>query len=117
MVDGLFLDCAREAAENYPTIEFEEMIVDNTCMQMVKDPSQFDVMLMPSLYGSIIQSLGAGLVGGAGVTAGASFGTKYMMFEPGYISFKYLEHVSQEIHLQGKMKQIQLALSWLQQTC
>lgn len=83
MVDGLFLECARSTAKRYPTIEFEEMIVDNTCMQLVKNPSQFDVMLMPNLYGSIIQSLSAGLVGGAGVTAGAAFGPKYMMFEPG----------------------------------
>ena len=83
MVDGLFLECAREASKNFPTIQFEEMIVDNSCMQLVKNPSQFDVMLMPNLYGSIIQSIGAGLVGGAGVTAGAAFGPKYMMFEPG----------------------------------
>lgn len=84
MVDGLFLEIARETAKNYPTIQFEEMIVDNTCMQLVKSPGQFDVMLMPNLYGSIISSLGAGLVGGAGVTAGTSFGSKYRMFEPGY---------------------------------
>lgn len=83
MVDGLFLEICRETAKKYPHIEFEEMIVDNTCMQMVKNPSQFDVMLMPNLYGSIIGSLGAGLVGGAGVVSSASFGPKHMMFEPG----------------------------------
>ena len=83
MVDGLFLECARDVARKYPTIQFEEMIVDNTCMQLVKNPGQFDVMLMPSLYGSIISALGSGLVGGAGVTSGTSFGSKYMMFEPG----------------------------------
>lgn len=83
MVDGLFLEIARDTAKLYPTIEFEEMIVDNTCMQLVKTPQQFDVLLMPNLYGSIISSLGAGLVGGAGVTAGTSFGNKYRMFEPG----------------------------------
>jgi isocitrate dehydrogenase (NAD+) len=83
MVDGLFLECAREVSRKYPTIQFEEMIVDNTCMQLVKNPSQFDVLLMPSLYGSIISALGSGLVGGAGVTSGTSFGSKYMMFEPG----------------------------------
>jgi len=83
MVDGLFLEIARETAKKYPTIQFEEMIVDNTCMQLTKTPQQFDVMLMPNLYGSIISSLGAGLVGGAGVTAGTSFGPKYRMFEPG----------------------------------
>lgn len=83
MVDGLFLEIARDTAKKYPTIQFEEMIVDNACMQLVKTPQQFDVMVMPNLYGSIISSLGAGLVGGAGVTAGTSFGTKYRMFEPG----------------------------------
>lgn len=83
MVDGLFLECAREAALKFPTIKFEEIIVDNACMQMVKNPNQFDVMVMPNLYGSILQAISAGLVGGAGVTAGASFGKKYMMFEPG----------------------------------
>ena len=83
MVDGLFLDCARETSKRFPTIQFEEMIVDNTCMQLVKNPSSFDVMLMPNLYGSITSALCAGLVGGAGVVAGSSFGPKYMMFEPG----------------------------------
>lgn len=83
MVDGLFLECAREASLKHPTIEFEEMIVDNTCMQLVKSPQKFDLMLMPNLYGSIVSALCAGLVGGAGVVAGSSFGPKYMMFEPG----------------------------------
>ena len=84
MVDGLFLECARETAKKYPSIAFEEMIVDNTCMQLVKTPSQFDILVMPNLYGSITQAIAAGLVGGAGVTSAAAFGKKYMMFEPGY---------------------------------
>lgn len=83
MVDGLFLECCRVEAKKYPTIEYEEMIVDNTSMQLVKTPSQFDVMLAPNLYGSIITSACAGLVGGAGVAAGAAFGDNYMYFEPG----------------------------------
>lgn len=83
MVDGLFLNCAIETSKRFPTIQFDEMIVDNTCMQLVKNPSKFDVMLMPNLYGSITSALCAGLVGGAGVVAGSSFGPKYMMFEPG----------------------------------
>lgn len=83
LVDGLFLECAREAAKNYPSVEFEEMIVDNTCMQLAKNPHQFDVMLMPNLYGSIVGATGAGLVGGAGVVASTSFGPNYVMFEPG----------------------------------
>lgn len=81
LVDGLFLDCCREAAEKYPTIEYEEMIVDNTCMQLTKNPEQFDVMVMPNLYGSIITSIGAGLVGSAGLSPGAAFGDEFSMFE------------------------------------
>lgn len=83
LVDGLFLDCCREAAAKYPTIEYEEMIVDNTCMQLVKNPQQFDVLVMPSLYGSIIGSIGAGLTGGPGVTSGATLGEDYCFFEQG----------------------------------
>ena len=83
MVDGLFLECCRVEAKKFPGIEYEEMIVDNTSMQLVKSPSQFDVMLTPNLYGSIITSACAGLVGGAGVAAGAAFGKDYMYFEPG----------------------------------
>lgn len=83
MVDGLFLECCRAEAERFPTIQYEEMIVDNTSMQVVKNPEQFDVMLTPNLYGSIIASACAGLVGGAGVTAGAAFGKDFMFFEPG----------------------------------
>lgn len=59
------------------------MIVDNTCMQLVKTPQQFDVMLMPNLYGSIITSIGTGLVGGPGITSGASLGNEYTLFEQG----------------------------------
>lgn len=83
MVDGLFLECCREEAKRFPQIQYEEMIVDNTSMQLVKSPEQFDVMLTPNLYGSIITSACAGLIGGAGVTAGASFGKEHMFFEPG----------------------------------
>lgn len=83
MVDGLFLEICRETAKKYPNILFEEVIVDNACMQMVKNPSQFDVLVMPNLYGSILGSLGAGLVGGAGLVSSASFGPNHMMFEPG----------------------------------
>lgn len=83
LADGLFLDCCREQAKKFPTIEFEEMIVDNTSMQVVKSPEQFDLMICPNLYGSIITAACAGLIGGAGVTAGASFGDEYMFFEPG----------------------------------
>ena len=66
----------------YPKIEFEKMIVDNTTMQMVSNPHQFDVMVAPNLYGSIIDNVGSGLVGGAGVVAGASYSAECVVFEP-----------------------------------
>lgn len=81
LVDGLFLDCCREAAAQFPHIEYEQMIVDNTCMQLTKSPEQFDVMVMPNLYGSIITSIGAGLVGGPGLSPGAAFGNEFALFE------------------------------------
>lgn len=79
----MFLDCTRETAAKYPQIKYEEVIVDNACMQLVKSPQQFDVMVMPSLYGTIISSIGAGLIGGPGVTSGATIGENYCLFEQG----------------------------------
>lgn len=81
--DGLFLKCCQETAQLYPQIEFESMIIDNTCMQLVSNPQQFDVMVMPNLYGSIIDNLSAGLVGGAGVVPGASYSSDCVLHEPG----------------------------------
>merc|ERR1711983_57070 len=81
--DGLFLKSCEEIAELYPNIEFEAMIVDNTTMQLVSRPDQFDVMVMPNLYGNIIDNLAAGLVGGAGLVAGASYSADLAVFEPG----------------------------------
>lgn len=81
--DGLFLECCREVAANYPEIKFDTMIVDNTCMQLVNRPSQFDVMLMPNLYGNIVSNVCAGLVGGAGLVAGSNYGDRYAVFEQG----------------------------------
>jgi len=66
----------------YPKIKFETMIVDNTCMQLVSNPQQFDVMVLPNLYGSIVNNLSAGLVGGAGVVPGKSLSRDYAIFEP-----------------------------------
>jgi isocitrate dehydrogenase (NAD+) len=74
LTDGLFIKCAREISERYPDIEYDEMIVDNTCMQLVTRPSQFDVMLMPNLYGDIISDLCAGLIGGLGLTPSGNIG-------------------------------------------
>ena len=80
--DGLFLRVAREVAEDYPEIEFWDMIVDATCMQLVRRPEQFDVMVMPNLYGDILSDLSAGLVGGLGVAPGANIGDQMALFEP-----------------------------------
>ena len=71
--DGLFLRCCEEVSKLYPNIEFEKMIVDNACMQLVAKPQQFDVMVMPNLYGNIIANLASGLVGGAGLVAGEGY--------------------------------------------
>ncbi|MDD2471930.1 MAG: isocitrate/isopropylmalate dehydrogenase family protein [Dehalococcoidales bacterium] len=80
--DGLFLAVAREVAEKYADIEFEDRIIDNMTMQMVKNPAQFDVLLCPNLYGDIISDLGAGLVGGLGLAPGANIGDEAALFEP-----------------------------------
>ena len=80
--DGLFLEISREVAKNYPDIEFWELIVDNTCMQLVTRPHEHDVLVLPNLYGDIISDLCAGLVGGLGVAPGANIGSDYAVFEP-----------------------------------
>ncbi len=79
--DGLFLESARRVARRFPRIEFEDLIVDNCCMQIVLNPSQFDIILLPNLYGDIISDLCAGLVGGLGVTPGGNIGTRSALFE------------------------------------
>jgi len=80
--DGLFLNCAREVATKYPQIKFSEILVDNCCMQLVQNPNQFDVLLLPNLYGDIVSDLCAGLVGGLGIAQGANIGKDYAVFEP-----------------------------------
>jgi isocitrate dehydrogenase (NAD+) len=79
--DGLFLNCFREVSKEYPEIVADDLIVDNTCMQLVIDPNQFDVLLLENLYGDIISDLGAGLVGGLGVVPGANIGEEIAVFE------------------------------------
>ncbi|CAH1404337.1 unnamed protein product [Nezara viridula] len=81
--DGLFLRSCQEMSKLYPKIKFESMIVDNCTMQMVSHPDQFDVMVMPNLYGNILDNLASGLVGGAGMVAGASYSPECVVFEPG----------------------------------
>ncbi|XP_069141194.1 isocitrate dehydrogenase [NAD] subunit gamma, mitochondrial-like [Argopecten irradians] len=81
--DGLFLESCRQVACLYPDIEFNDMIVDNASMQMVSRPQQFDVLLMPNLYGNILSNIAAGLVGGPGVVPGVNIGRDYAVFEMG----------------------------------
>ena len=80
--DGLFLRVAREVAAEYPDIEFEDRIVDNITMQLVKKPHLYDILVCPNLYGDILSDLCAGLVGGLGLAPGANIGDRVALFEP-----------------------------------
>ena len=80
--DGLFLESTRKIASLYPQIKFREILVDNCCMQLVQNPNQFDVLLLPNLYGDIVSDLCAGLIGGLGIAQGANIGSDYAVFEP-----------------------------------
>jgi isocitrate dehydrogenase (NAD+) len=79
--DGLFLKCCREMAAQFPEVQYNELIVDNACMQMVMRPETFDIMVMPNLYGDIMSDLAAGLVGGLGIVPGANLGDNHAVFE------------------------------------
>jgi isocitrate dehydrogenase (NAD+) len=79
--DGLFLECCRRVAREHTDIKYEERIVDAACMQLVMKPEQFDVLLLPNLYGDIVSDLCAGLVGGLGVVGAANLGTEVAVFE------------------------------------
>ena len=79
--DGLFLECARRVARDHRGIEYREIIVDNCAMQLVRDPTQFDVLLLENLYGDILSDLCAGLVGGLGVVPGSNIGKDCAVFE------------------------------------
>jgi len=80
--DGLFLDTARQVAEEYPDIEFTDMVVDTTCMELVRKPQQFDILVLPNFYGDFISDLCAGLIGGLGVAPGANIRDDIAIFEP-----------------------------------
>lgn len=80
--DGLFLECFRKVAKDYPQIKTREILVDNLCMQLVQKPEQFDVLVLPNLYGDIVSDLCAGLIGGLGVAQGANIGLNCAVFEP-----------------------------------
>jgi isocitrate dehydrogenase (NAD+) len=79
--DGLFLRTATEVSKKYSSIEFEDRIIDNLCMQLVKRPNEYDILCLPNLYGDIVSDLCAGLIGGLGVAPGANIGDEYAVFE------------------------------------
>ena len=79
--DGLFLDCCRAVAKGFPEVKYDEMIVDNTCMQLVLDPTRFDMLLLENLYGDIVSDLCAGFIGGLGMAPGANIGETGAIFE------------------------------------
>lgn len=93
--DGLFLKATREVAPHFPTIKYEEMIVDNTCMQLVGRPDQFDVMVTPNLYGNLVANVVTGLCGGYGVVPGGNVGEGVALFEQG------ARHVAKELAGKG----------------
>ncbi|MDD3436439.1 MAG: isocitrate/isopropylmalate dehydrogenase family protein [Candidatus Gastranaerophilales bacterium] len=80
--DGLFLESVRTIAQKFPDIKYREILIDNLCMQLVQKPEQFDVLVLPNLYGDIVSDLCAGLIGGLGVAQGANIGKDYAVFEP-----------------------------------
>jgi isocitrate dehydrogenase (NAD+) len=80
--DGLYLQVAREVAAENPDIEFDDRIVDNMCMQLVQRPEEYDVLVLPNLYGDVLSDLCAGMVGGLGLAPGANFGERVAVFEP-----------------------------------
>ena len=79
--DGLFLKCCRDTAAQFPSIPYNELIVDNACMQLVMRPETFDILVLPNLYGDIVSDLAAGLVGGLGIVPGANLGDHHAIFE------------------------------------
>jgi len=80
--DGIFLATAREVAKEYPSIEFEDVVIDALCMRLARNPGQYDVIVLPNLYGDIVSDLCAGLIGGLGLAPGANLGDNIAIFEP-----------------------------------
>ena len=79
--DGLFLQCCKEVAREYPSIQFDNIIIDNCSMQLVSHPHKFDVLVLPNLYGNILTNIACGLVGGPGILSGVNVGPSYAVFE------------------------------------
>lgn len=82
MTDGLFLKVARSISKRYPHIKCNNLIVDNCSMQLVSRPQEFDMILLPNLYGTVLNNVIAGLTGGPGLTSGSNYGYDYAVFEP-----------------------------------
>ncbi len=80
--DGIFLSAARQVAKEYPEILFDDVVIDAMCMRLVRNPAQFDVIVLPNLYGDIVSDLCAGLIGGLGLAPGANLGDNIAVFEP-----------------------------------
>lgn len=83
LCDGQFLEATREVSKKYPQILYDEIIIDNCCMQLISKPTQFDVMVLPNLYGSIVANITLGITGGPGLIPGAMVGNNYALFEVG----------------------------------
>eukprot|EP01103_Thecamoeba_quadrilineata_P002399 TRINITY_DN12361_c0_g1_i1.p1 TRINITY_DN12361_c0_g1~~TRINITY_DN12361_c0_g1_i1.p1 ORF type:complete len:369 (-),score=70.50 TRINITY_DN12361_c0_g1_i1:87-1193(-) len=107
--DGEFLKSCREVAKKYPNIQYEEMIIDNCCMQLVMRPTQFDVMLTPNLYGAIVTNVASALIGGPGLLSGINIGGSEAVFEAG------ARHVGMDIQGKNKANPVGMLLSsvWL----
>lgn len=107
LADGLFLETCRRVSKEYERsgISFSDMIVDNASMQLVAKPQQFDVMVMPNLYGAIVANIGAALVGGPGIVPGANIGREFALFEPG------CRHVAKDIMGKDVANPIAMVLS------
>ncbi|KAL0338436.1 UNVERIFIED_CONTAM: Isocitrate dehydrogenase [NAD] catalytic subunit, mitochondrial [Sesamum angustifolium] len=110
--DGLFLKCCREVAEKYPEIVYEEVVIDNCCMMLVKNPSLFDVLVMPNLYGDIISDLCAGLIGGLGLTPSCNIGEEVLLLLRLYMVLLLilLESMLRHLDLHDKADRIQDAV-------
>ena len=81
--DGLFLETCQRIGKEFPELKTESIIIDNCCMQLASNPNQFDVMIMPNLYGTIVSNVACGLIGGPGLLSGRNMGHQYAVFEPG----------------------------------
>jgi isocitrate dehydrogenase (NAD+) len=113
--DGLFLSVAREVAKDYPDIEFQDALIDNLCMQLVRRPQEYDVIVAPNLYGDIISDLCAQMVGGLGFGCSGNIGDKLAVFEPSHGSApKYAGQY--KVNPIATILSVKMMLDWLGET-